>query len=321
MRQAALVILCLLTGWGTKPPRGQRPAAISHALVQHLGPMIYAEMDEESPDPETYRTALFTENAEGRRGLLQALGLGAVPEIKSAWQGFLKAHPEKAEDALLAAFVSGTILDEPLEPNSRQVDLEIGFGDDTEHPFGLIALFNQRSGSWRHIATFACACGLGDSTDPLDDPRHRVPVHDLVIGTRTGEPSVGRGYLLHETHFRKKDGALRPIIDFEKMREQCPAGSVDGPACTVWETQLGKEMLVDKRGTTGPGFALVTYNGHPPTCEMCALILRNPTCIAYIWDEGQFRYITTEMAPVKCGEPIRHPTVTSPAPAGLEKKE
>ena len=136
-------------------------------------------MDEEPPDPETYRTALFTENAEGRRGLLRALGLGKVPEVDSAWHEFLKAHPEKAEDALLAAFASAGILDQPLEPHSRQVLLDFGLSEDTEHPFGIVALFNQRNGGWRHIATFACSCALGDSTDPLDDPRHRVPVHDL----------------------------------------------------------------------------------------------------------------------------------------------
>lgn len=285
--------------------------------------MLYAEMDEKSPDPETYRTVLFAENADGRRGLLQALGLGKVPEIDLAWQEYLKAHPEKAENTLLATFASAGIMDEPLEPNSRQVVLDLGLGEDTEHPFDIIALFNQRNGGWRHIATFACACGLGDSTDPLDDPKHRAPVHDLVIGTRSGEPSVGRGYLLHETYFRMKDGVLRPLIDFEKMREQCPKG-LHGPACNVWETLLEKEMLADKRGMTEPGFALVTYNGHPPTCDMCALILRNATCIGYLWDEEQFRYISTEMVPVRCGAPLRNPTVkhtsAKPAQSPTEKK-
>jgi hypothetical protein len=308
MRHAALIILCLLAGCRTNPSESQRPTTTSQAQVQHFGSMIYAEMDEESPDPETYRTALFTENADGRRGLLRALGLKGVPEIDSAWQEFLKAHPEKAEDALLAAFASGGILDEPLEPHSRQVVLDIGFNEDTEHPFGIIALFDQRSGGWRHIATFACACALGDSIDPLDDPKHRAPVHDLVIGTRSGEPSAGRGYLLHEAHFRMKNGTLRPLIDFEMMRDQCPSGSLDGPACTMWETRLEKEMLVDKQGTTRPGFALVTMNGHPPACEMCAMLLRDPTCVAYLWDEVQFRYVSTEMVPVRCGEPLRNPT-------------
>ncbi len=39
--------------------------------VQQIGPLIYASMDEDSPDPETFRTALFTENNEGRSGLLR----------------------------------------------------------------------------------------------------------------------------------------------------------------------------------------------------------------------------------------------------------
>jgi len=271
---------------------------------------MYAKMDEESPDPETYRGALFGENAEGRRGLLRAMGLERIQEFKAAWQEFLKAHPEKTEVAFLAGFASGSIMDEPLEPHSRQVYLEIGFGEDTEHPFGILALFNQRNGSWRHIATFACACGLGNSTDPPDDPRHRAPVHDLIVGTNSGQPSPGRGYLLHETHFRMKDGVLLPIIDFETMREQCPEGSANGPTCAVSETGLEKEMLVDKQGATQPGFALVTMSGHPPTCEMCALILRNPTCIAYVWDAAQFRYLPTDMAPVRCGATLRNSVAT-----------
>jgi hypothetical protein len=270
--------------------------------------MIYAETDEVSPDPETYRTALFTENAEGRRGLLRALGLGKVPEIDSAWREFLKAHPEKSEEALLAAFASASILDEPFEPHSRQVVLDLGFSEDTDHPFDIVALFNQQNGTWRRIGTFACACSLGDSTDPLDDPRHRAAVHDLVIGTRSGTPSVGRGYLLHETHFRMKDGSLRHLIDFDTMLEQCPEGTVDGPNCTVWETRLEKEMLTDKQNRPRPGFALVTMSGHPSSCDMCALLLRNPTCTAYQWDDLQFRYMPTDMAPVKCGEPVRNST-------------
>src|SRR5580698_4915258 len=173
MRRTALVFLCLLVGCRTNRPDSHKPDITPKARVQHFGPMINAELDEVSPDPETYRIALFTQNADGRRGLLRALGLAKVPEIDSAWREFLKAHPEKTEDALLAAFASAGILDEPLEPHSRQVVLDLGFSEDTEHPFGIIALFNQRNGGWRHIATFACVCSLGDSTDPLDDPKHR----------------------------------------------------------------------------------------------------------------------------------------------------
>jgi hypothetical protein len=310
MRHAALIFLCLLGACKANPPGSQKPSAISEAHVRQFGPLIDVEMNEESPNPETYRTALFTQNAEGRRGILRALGLGKIPEIDSTWQEFLKAHPEKSEDALLAAFASASVLDEPLEDHSRQVVLDLGFNEDSEHPFGIVSLFNQRNGSWQHIATFACACGLGYSTDPLDDLKHRAPVHDLVIGTSTGEPDVGRGYLLHETHFRMKEGILRPLIDFERMREQCPQNTLDGPACTVWDTRLEKEMLADKQGTTRPGFALVTMDGHPnpPSCKMCGLVLHNPTCTVYGWDEVQFRYVPTELSPVKCGEPLRNPT-------------
>jgi hypothetical protein len=76
----------------------------------------------------------------------------------------------------------------------------------------------------------------------------------------------------------------------------------------VWQTHLEEEMLVDRQATPRPGFALVTLMGHPSNCDMCALILRDPTCIAYMWDEGQLRYVPSELTPAKCGKPLHNPS-------------
>jgi len=311
MRYETLILLTVLAGCRISQPANQSVNPTPHSDVQRFGPVIYVQTDRASPDPETYRSQLFSENANGRRDLIRALGLNDVPEFNSAWQEFLKAHPEKGEDALLGGFASASIMDEPLEPGSRQAVLNLGFNEDTENPFGIFALFDQRNGKWRQLGTFACACVLGYSIDPLDDPKHRAPVHDLVIGTTTGVPNVGRGYVLHEDHFRMKDERLHPTIDFEPMREECPAEVTGGPTCTVWETFLEKEMLVDPNGRTKSGFALVTMTGHPSAepCRMCALILRRPSCKAFLWDDEQTRYVPTDLVPAKCGEPLKHPRV------------
>jgi hypothetical protein len=271
--------------------------------VQHFGPLVVVAFHQDWPDPESYRSDLFTENAEGRRRLLRALGFESSPDLKALWLQFLKEHPEKDEEKILAEFASGGLLPSNLRlSKSEPLDLSLGFEGSSEHPFEIRGFYNLREGHWRHIATLACDCTMSDQTEPfILRPGQTTRPEEYVVSIPRKD-DLG-DYHRKEIRFRWKDGYLRHLIDFESTWMNCPQGTSYGPACTVVETSLEPTRLRKGDSESFSGFALVSRSGHPTSCDKCVLMLRDPKCVSYVWDESTFSYRPSDLNPAYCGAP------------------
>jgi hypothetical protein len=256
---------------------------------------------EDSPDPEDYRSDIFTESADSRRRLLKALGMESSPELHALWERFLKEHPEKSEEKILSESVSGGLLPNNLRRTKLDpLDLDIGFEDASENPIEIRAFYRLNEGHWRHVATLACNCQMYERDDPpflLAGQAVRTPEYVVSLDRHDELQDDHR----QEIRFLWKDDVLHPLIEFESMRIHCPQGVSYSPACTVVETSLEKTNLVDNNGKIVPGFALISWSGNPPKCDMCGLILRNPKCTAYLWDETVFAYVPSTLKLKACG--------------------
>lgn len=269
--------------------------------VQHFGPLLVVAFHDDSPNPETYRGDLFSEKADARMHLLRAIGIEAVPELHEIWSGFLLDHAGEDQNKVIAQFISGGMLDWNFgEPGSKQVVLFAGFDETTEHPLETDAVFNLKDRRWTHVATLACRCQMGDEGDPFGDPRHPLPKQEWVISLDDRNDSIGE-YRSRELRFRLRGGVLWPLIDFVRWSTVCPLGSSYGPKCNVAETSLEPAKLMGNNDNVISGFVLITRNGTSPPCDKCGLILYNPKCSSYLWDEQNYSYQPTSYKPVNCG--------------------
>lgn len=70
--------------------------------IQHFGPLVVAATHDDSPDPETYRSELFSGNATERMRLLRVIGFGSIPELQELWSVFLRDHKEEDSDKVIS---------------------------------------------------------------------------------------------------------------------------------------------------------------------------------------------------------------------------
>ncbi len=273
------------------------------ADVQHFGPLLVVATHEDSPNPETYRADLFSDKAEERMRLLRAIGIESIPELRELWSEFLRDHAGEDQNKVIAQRISGGMLEWNFgEPGSKQVVLNAGFDDSTDHPFELRAIFNQKSGHWTHVATLACRCQMGDDAEPSNymHPGKPLPQQEWVI-TLHHQTENPTGYHRKEIRFRLRGNALWPLIEFESMSTICPQGSSYGPNCNVVKTDFESAKLINEDNEVIPGFVLISWSGKPPQKDMAAMVLYNPHCTPYSWNETAFAYIPSTLKPVVCG--------------------
>jgi hypothetical protein len=276
------------------------------AEMQHFGPLLVAATDEESPVPDTMRGDLFGNDMDGRIRLLRAFEVDTIPQLHELWAEFLRSHAGD-EDRAITQSIGGALEEVNIgDPGSKQMILEADFDAATDLPFELRAVFDWKAGLWKHVATLACRCRMTDSGDPLN-PRPGYPLlpQEYLVSIQR-RPDNGE-YHREEIRFRLRGGLLWPLIDFESMLMKCPQGASYGPSCSVVETSLEPTKLTANDGKVMQGFALVSRSGHPPPCDMCGLLLRNPKCSAYLWDENAFAYVPTQFESINCGLPERPP--------------
>jgi len=286
------------------------------ADVQHFGPLLVVATHEDSPDPETYRGDLFSDKAEERMRLLRAIGIESIPELHNLWTAFLRDHAGEDQNRVIAQSIGGGTEELNFgEPGSKQVDLEAGFDESSDHPFELHAIFNQKDGQWTHIATLACRCLMQESGDPVNSYSGRpLPRQEWVVTLhrRTEDPPEHHG---REIRFRIRGSRLMPLIDFESGSTICPQGSSYGPNCSVVETSLEPAKLIGENQELMPGFVLISWSGKPPTRDMAAMLLYNPKCVSYTWNEASFSYAPTDLKPRACGAasaPTKKPAGINP---------
>lgn len=272
------------------------------ADVQHFGPLLVVATHEDSPNPETYRSDLFSEKAEERMRLLRAIGIESIPELHELWTAFLRDHAGEDQNKVIAQRISGGMLEWNFgEPGFKQVVLGAGFDESADHPFELRAVFNQKDGHWIHVATLACRCQMYDNGEPFNlHPGRPMPKQEwaITLHRRTEDDSE---YHAKEIRFRLRGSALWPLIEFESRSTICPQGSSYGSNCNVVKTDLGPAKLISEDKKLIPGFVLISWSGKPPQKDMAAMILYNPHCTPYSWDETAFAYVPSPLKPVACG--------------------
>jgi hypothetical protein len=270
------------------------------AEIQHFGPLLVVATHDESPDPETLRSDLFSSNKEDRIRLLRAIGVESIPELRELWVEFLHDHTSDEARAITQSISGGLEEVNIGGQGSRQTILDTGFDDTTERPLELRAVFDWDDGRWTHVATLACRCQMTDNEDPFYPHPGRPLLPQEYVVSLHRRFSSGE-YHREEIRFRLRGGLLWPLIDFESTFVKCPQGVSYSPACSVVETFLESAKLISNGGKIVPGFVLTLMNGQPPPCDMCGLILRNPKCSAYLWDENAFAYVPSPLKPKTCG--------------------
>jgi hypothetical protein len=282
------------------------------AEIQHFGPLLVAATHEESSDPETMRGDLFGNDKDGRIRLLRVFGVDRIPEFHALWTEFLQDHAGN-EDRAITQSIGGGLEEANIgDQGSKQIILEADFDDTTDRPLQLRAIFDWNAGHWTHVATLVCRCQMTDREEPLNPhPGHPLPPQEYVVSIH--HRPINGEYHREEIRFRLRGGLLWPLIDFESYFTKCPQGASSGPACSVVETSLEPALLTGSDGKVVQGFVLVSREGHPPPCDMCGLILRNPKCSAYTWDENAFAYLPSSLKPESCGHAL--PQKNSPQSA------
>jgi len=303
MKWAAQFVSCVLALAGV--PLLANSVVSVPADVQHFGPLLVVATHDESPNPETYRSDLFSDKAEKRMRLLRTIGIESIPELHELWTAFLRDHAGEDQNKVIAQTISGAMLEWNFgEPGSKQVVLDAGFDEQTDHPLELRAVFNLKDGHWQHVATLACRCQMGDDAKPDSYSYMRLgkplPQQEWVITLhhRTGNPTA---YHRKEIRFRLRGSALWPLIEFESMSTICPQSLSYGPNCNVVKTDLESAKLINEDKEVIPGFALISWSGKPPQKDMAAMVLYDPHCTPYYWDETAFAYMPSDLKPVACG--------------------
>jgi len=277
------------------------------AKVQRFGPLLVVATHEDSPNPETYRSDLFSDKAEERMRLLRAIGIESIPELHELWTAFFHDHVGEDQTKVIAQSISGGMDELNFgEPGSKQVVLYAGYDENTNHPFELRAVFNQKDGNWTRVATVACRCLMYDSAEPFNlHPGRPIPKQEWVI-TLHRHTEDNSEYHAQEIRFRLRGGILWHLIDFESRSTICPQGSSYGPNCNVVKTDLEPTPLFDEDKSPIPGFVLISWSGKPPDRDMMAMILYHPVCTSYLWNEAVFAYESSSLKPVSCG-PVAKP--------------
>lgn len=270
--------------------------------IQHFGPLVVVAFDEASVDPITLRGDLLGGNKTERMHALQAMGIDSSPELRDLWASFLHSHSGQSDDKGAMQFISGGMLEWNFgDAGSEPVVLEAGFDELTDHPLELRGVFVQEKGQWRHVATVACRCQMGDEGEPFNiHPGHPDPPQEWVISLQQRDEGAHE-YQRTDIRFRLRDRLLWPLIQYIGMKETCPSGPFDSPLCSVTETNLDAARLITENGSKIAGFVLVSWSGHPPKCEKCGMLLYHPQCSAYIWDENAFAYLPSPLKPKSCG--------------------
>jgi hypothetical protein len=273
--------------------------------VQRFGPLVVVATHDESPAPETFRSEIFTEQKASRLRLIHRLGMDSIPALQEIWTVFLKDHAGE-EDRTITQFVSGGMLPSSIgEPGDKQIILDVGFDDTTEHPLEIRGVFNLRNGYWTHVATLACRCQMSDDEEPARlRPYLPHPPGEWAITLWSHTEGHIESHS-REIRFRLRDGALWPLIEFESMSMICPQGTSYGPSCNVTETNLEQARLIGEDKELVSGFTLVSRSGPPPSCDKCGLMLFNPKCASYLWDETAFAYRPSPFKPAACGIPTK----------------
>jgi hypothetical protein len=274
------------------------------ADIQHFGPLLVVATHEDSPDPETYRGDLFSDKAAERMRLLRAIGIESIPELYELWSAFLHDHAGEDQNKVIAASIFGGMMEWNFgEPGSKQVVLDAGFDEPTGHPLELRAVFNQKDGHWTHIATLACRCQIGDDAEPNNYMHPGKPSLQqewvITLHQRTDENHLE--FHAKEIRFRLQGSALWPLIEFESRSTICPQNSSYGPNCSVVKTNLEPAKLIGANKELVPGFVLISWSGKPPQKDMAGMMLYNPVCKPYTWDEISFSYVPSDLKPRTCG--------------------
>jgi hypothetical protein len=273
------------------------------AEIQHFGPLLVVATHEDSPDPETYRSDLFSDKPEERMRLLRAIGIESIPELHGLWIAFLHDHAGEDQGKVIGQFISGGMLVWNFgEPGSKQVVLGAGFDEASGHPLELEAVFNLKDGHWTHVATLACRCEMGSRGEPdnFTRPDKPLPQQELVVTLH--RRTVGRSeYHAQEIRFRLRGGLLWPLIEFESRSTICPIGVIVGPNCHLTKTDFESAQLIGEDENLIPGFELVSWSGNPPAADRIVMRLYNPVCAPYSWDETSFAYLPSPLRPAACG--------------------
>jgi hypothetical protein len=274
------------------------------ADIQHFGPLLVVATHEDSPNPETYRGDLFSDKAEERMRLLRAIGIESNPELHELWSAFLRDHAGDDQNKAIAQFISGGMMEWNFgEPGSKQVVLGAAFDESSDHPLELDAVFNEKDGHWTHVATLACRCQMGDDAEPNNymHPGTPLPHQEWVITLHQRTDEGHLEYHAQEIRFRLHGGALWPLIEFESRSTVCPRGSAYGLNCSVVKTDIESAKLIGKKNELVPGFVPVSWSGKPPQKDMASMLLYNPVCKPYTWNETLFSYVPSNFKPTICG--------------------
>jgi hypothetical protein len=268
--------------------------------VQRFGPLVVVATNDESPDPETFRSEIFTEKKEDRLRLIHRLGMDSIPALQELWAEFLKEHAGK-EDWAITQFVGGGMLPFNIgEPGDKQIILYAGFDDATERPLQILGVFSLRNSRWTHVATLACRCRMSDREEPLRlRPYLPHPPGEwaITLWSHTEGYIDSRG---REIRFRLRDGVLLPLIDFESRSSHCPDGVQPKANCLMSSSSLEKAKLVSEIGEMVSGFVVITYSGTVST-DVKVPILANARCASYSWSDEHFSYDPSPLKPAKCG--------------------
>ena len=239
--------------------------------------------------------------------LLRAIGIESIPELHELWNAFLRDHAGEDQNKVIAQSISGGMLEWNFgEPGSKQTVLDAGFDEVTEHPLQLRAIFNLKDGHWWHVATVACRCQTTDDAEPNNymHPGKLLPQQEWVVTIHLHQGSENHlEYHAKEIRFRLRGSALWPLIEFESRSTICPQGSSYGSNCNVVKTDLEPAKLISEDKKLIPGFVLISWSGKPPQKDMAAMMLYNPHCTPYTWDEAAFAYVPSPLKPVACGIP------------------
>jgi hypothetical protein len=275
------------------------------ANIQHFGPLLVVATHEDSPNPETYRSDLFSDKAEERMRLLRAIGIESIPELHEIWSAFLHDHAGEDQNKVIAQFISGGMSEENFgELGSKQVILQAGFDESSDHPFELRAVFDLKNGHWRHVSTVACRCLMYDSGEPFNPhPGSPMPRQEWVVTLHQRSEDDHLEYHAKEIRFRLHGDRLWPLINFESRSTICPQGSSYGPNCSVVKTDLEPAKLIGENNELIPGFVLISWSGKPPQKDMAAMILYNHVCKPYTWDEISFSYVPSQLKLKTCVPP------------------
>jgi hypothetical protein len=296
----------------------KRPAATNTVPdVQHLGPLIVVAFNEASADPDVLRGDLLGGNKTERMHALQAMGIDSDPELRDLWASFLRSHSGQGDDkGVMQSISGGTDQSNFGDPGSEPIVLDAGFDELTDRPLEFRGIFVSEKGQWRHVATVACQCQMTDMAEPFNPhPGHPDPPQEWVVSLHKRDEGA-REYQRTDIRFRVRDHLLRALIQYIGMKETCPSGPFNSPLCTISETSLHPARLLAENGSDIAGYVLISWSGPPPPCDMCGLILRNPKCSAYLWDENAFAYVPSPLRPESCGPalPQKKPPHTIQSP-------